>query len=146
MCRKANFLLHSFKSCDPVVKTFLFSSHCLSLYGALSWKLSCPKLKSLEVTFNNILQKIWRLPRICHTGILNCTAKVYSIINRIICFFISAYKRAVASKCDLVKTLSSSLIYCTTTAHHTVSSSTLMMIGSALTLSETFNWVIFIWV
>ena len=75
----------------------------------------CPKLKSLEVTFNNILRKIWRLPRRCHTGILHCTAKVYSIINRIIDLFTSAYKRAVASKCDLVRTtfmLSSSLIYC----------------------------------
>ena len=57
MCRKANFLLHSFRSYGPVVKTFLFSSHCLSLYGALSWKLSCPKLKSLEVTFNNIIRR-----------------------------------------------------------------------------------------
>ena len=38
--------------------------------------------------------------------------RVYSIINRVIT---SAYKRAVASKCDLVRTtfmLSSSLIYC----------------------------------
>ena len=95
MCRKVTFLIHSFRSCDPVVKTFLFSSHCLSLYGVLSWKLSCPKLTSLKVTFNNILWKIWRLPRRCHmyTGILHCKAKVYS---------------------------------------------------SALTLLETFNWVIFI--
>ena len=80
MCRKAKFLLHSFRSCDPVAKPFLFSSHCLSLYGALSWKLSCPKLKSLEVTFNNILQKTWHLPRRCHTGILHCTATASSIL------------------------------------------------------------------
>jgi len=33
MCRKANCILHTFSCCDPVVKTNLLRSFCLSLYG-----------------------------------------------------------------------------------------------------------------
>ena len=40
MCRKANVLLHTLSCCDPFVKTHLFSSFCLSLYGAALWKSS----------------------------------------------------------------------------------------------------------
>ena len=86
---------------------------------------------NIQQHFTEDLASTQTMPH-CNTGILHCTAKVYSIINRIIDLFTSAYKRAVASKCDLVRTkfmLSSSLIStvpsATTTAHHTVSSSTL---------------------
>ena len=70
MCRKANCLLHTFSCCDPFVKTRLFSSFCLSLYGASLWR-SSPQLRALEVSFNNILRKIWSLPRHSHTGIVH---------------------------------------------------------------------------
>ena len=56
MCCKANCMLHTYACCDPIVKTHLFSSFCLSLYGAALWKSSNPQLKSLEVAFNNILR------------------------------------------------------------------------------------------
>ena len=54
MCRKANCLLHIFSCCDPFVKTRLFSSFCLSLYGASLWRSSSPQLRALDVSFNNI--------------------------------------------------------------------------------------------
>ena len=78
MCCKANCMLHLFACCDPLVKTHLFSSFCLSLYGAALWKSSDPQLKTLEVTFNNFLSKIWSLPRHSHTGLLHSTAKLGS--------------------------------------------------------------------
>ena len=84
MCRKANCMLHLFACCDPFVKTRLFSSFCPSLYGAALWKSSDPQLKSLEVTFNNILRRIWSLPRHCHTGILHSVAKLQSIYNVVV--------------------------------------------------------------
>ena len=84
MCCKANCMLHTFACCDPIVKTHLFSSFCLSLYGAALWKSSNPQLKSLEVAFNNILRKIWSLPRHCHTAILHCVARLPSMINTVL--------------------------------------------------------------
>ena len=33
ICRKADCILHTFSCCDPVVKTNLLRSFCLSLYG-----------------------------------------------------------------------------------------------------------------
>ena len=95
MCRKANCMLHLFACCDPLVKTRLFSSFCLSLYGAALWKSSDPQLKTLEVTFNNFLRKIWSLPRHSHTGLLHSTAKLQSIYNVVI--FRSAKLLASAS-------------------------------------------------
>ena len=71
MCKKANIVLATFSSCNPYIKTILFNSHCLSLYGAALWNITCKQLNSLEVAFNNILRRIWRLPRRCHTRILH---------------------------------------------------------------------------
>ena len=66
------------------VKTKLFESFCLSLYGSALWFSSSPELRSLEVTFNNILRRIWSLPQMCHTGILHCTAKLNSVYNIVV--------------------------------------------------------------
>ena len=38
MCRGANCLLPIFYAANPVVKTFLFRSFCLSLYGSALWR------------------------------------------------------------------------------------------------------------
>ena len=48
MSRKANCLLHTFSCCDPFVKTRLFSSFCLSLYGDSPWRSSSPQLRALD--------------------------------------------------------------------------------------------------
>ena len=100
MCRRANCFFQLFSFCDPIVKTFLFQTYCLSLYGACTWKLDCKKLQSLIVAFNNSLRKIWNLPRSTHTGVLHC-ADLGSIINKIIkislchivffCFFVCLF-------------------------------------------------------
>ena len=79
MCRKANHLLHIFSCCDPSFKTQLFSSFCLSLYSAALWRVSCPQLRALEVSFNNILRKIWSLTS--YTCIVHSVARLQSIYN-----------------------------------------------------------------
>ena len=112
MCRKANYLLHIFSPCDPIVKTKLVVSHCLSLYGSVLWSLKNKQLKSLEIAFNNILRKIWKLPRQCHTRILHLTANVQSLFNKIISMFSSFLSRALlldSTLCNHVF-LSSSLL------------------------------------
>ena len=76
LCRKSNYLLSTFSSCDLLVKTKLEDSHCLSLYGSVLWNMGNKQIKSLEVIFNNILCRIWKLPRHCHTGILHQIAGV----------------------------------------------------------------------
>ena len=65
VCRRANCLLSTFYAANPIVKTTLFHSFCLSLYGSAlcTWRLSSSNLRSLEVTFNNLLRKIWKLPQ-----------------------------------------------------------------------------------
>ncbi len=81
MVRMANCILSTFSGCDPRTLSKLFQSHCLSLYGAALWSLSSSALLSLEVSFNNILRKIWKLPRSSHTGIVHQTAKLQSLFN-----------------------------------------------------------------
>ena len=56
LCKKANCLLHIFSSCNPDLKTKLFRSFCLSLYGSALWNASSSELHHLEVTCNNILR------------------------------------------------------------------------------------------
>jgi len=105
MCRKAICLLHVFTGCDPLVKTKLIVSHCLALYGCVLWRLDCKQIKSLEIAFNNILRKVWRLPRCCHTGILHRVANTNSIYNLVSHRFSNFLARALKSDSPLIQTV-----------------------------------------
>ena len=50
LIRKANLMLYTFSAADPVVKSRLLQSYCLSLYGSALWKLLCPAIHSIEVS------------------------------------------------------------------------------------------------
>ena len=71
LCKKANCMLSISSNYDYFTKPRLFLSFRLSLYGCALWKTSSQQLRSLETTFNNILRKIWMLPRHCHTSLLH---------------------------------------------------------------------------
>ena len=81
MVRKANCLLTTFSCADSLVKTLLFRSFCLSVYGAPLWRLSSKALKSLEVSFNKILRRIWHLPPDSYTSMVHCTSYLSSVFN-----------------------------------------------------------------
>ena len=83
MVGNANCLLTTFSCADSLVKTHLFRSFCLSLYGAPLRQLSSKALKSLEVSFNKILCRIWHLPPDSHTSIVHCTSYLSSVFNLI---------------------------------------------------------------
>ena len=103
ICRKAHYLLHVFSKCSPSVKSKIIASHCLSLYGCVHWKISNKQIKALQFTLNNILRKVWKLPRRCHTGILHCTANLESLYNIILSIFSKCFDRAVKSESVLVR-------------------------------------------
>ena len=50
-------------------------------YGSALWFLSSPSIRTLEVSFNKFLQRIWRPPARCHTTIVHHTARVPSLFN-----------------------------------------------------------------
>ena len=103
MCRRANCMLHTFSPCDPQVKTKLLECFCLPLFGAVTWSFCSKSLKALEIAFNNILRKIWRLPRQCHTCILHLVAEVPSLINKIVNLSSAFLRRVSSSDCQLIK-------------------------------------------
>ena len=53
--KKAISMLYTFRSADPVVKTFLIKMYCLSLYGCHTWSLSSKCLFQIQVAMNKIL-------------------------------------------------------------------------------------------
>ena len=115
MCKKANVVLSTFSACDPHVKTVLFSSHCLSLYGGVLWDISCNQIKSLEVAFNNILRRIWKLPRNCHTRILHKVARLDSVFNRLVSWSNRFSIKICQSKSALLRSTFSRFLTCTIT-------------------------------
>ena len=80
MIKKANSLLCSFSNLSPIVLTYFFRS-CLSLYVCGLWNISSKCLKTLEVSFNKILRRIWNLPYNFHTRIVHGAAKLPSLFN-----------------------------------------------------------------
>ena len=91
LIKKANYMLHTFSSCDKYTKTKLFQSIFLSLPGCAALKLSYSQLKSLEVTFNNIPRKMWGLPRWCHTSLVHLTATLRSVYYSTLCRSLGLY-------------------------------------------------------
>ena len=81
--RKANTVLFRFKCTDPLTKMKLFQSYCFSLYGSCLWRLDCEELNSLSASFNNIIRRIWNLPRISRTSIVGIHNIVY--IGLVVC-------------------------------------------------------------
>ena len=114
---KASCPLCSFTGVDPATLTHLFRSFCLSLHGAALWNLSYPTLCSLEVAFNNILRKLWRLPFNCHTRILHLTARLKSLFNVIFCksrsILCSATSKCPSSLIHAIFSSSANLCYTT---------------------------------
>ena len=108
-------MLHTFSCCDRLTKSTLFNSFCLSLSGSAIWSLTCPQLKSLEVTFNNILRKIWSLPRRCHTSLMQLT--VDSVFNTVYNKSLKLVNSAINSDSIILHDVfyqSSKLVYCFT--------------------------------
>ena len=68
MVTKFNALLHCFPNLDPTILTNLFQFYCLSFHGSALWNISSRSLQSLEVSFNKVLRRIWKLPHASHTA------------------------------------------------------------------------------
>ena len=81
MIWKANCIMCTFQGVDPIAMTHLYRSFCLLLYGLELWNLSCKAFRIVEVAFNNILRRIWRLLARTHTAILHSVAGLQSMYN-----------------------------------------------------------------
>ena len=96
-------LMYSFSGVDPATLTRLFCTFCLSLHGAATWSLSNPALRSLEVAFNNILRKIWRLPFNCHTRYTSSYCEIAQYIqfdlSEVTVFFNFSYYQMSINPC-----------------------------------------------
>ena len=117
LCRKANFMLHTFSCCDSYTKSNLFRSFCLSLYGSSLWLASSKELRSLEICLNNIIRKIWCLPQRCHTSLLHLISGLPSIFNTVITRSQNLASSAIQPSSRLISDVfldSSSLIYTST--------------------------------
>ena len=99
---------------DPVILTKLFQSYCLSLHGSALWNIFSRSLQTLEVSFNKVLHRIWKLPHASHTAVVHCTAHLHSLFNQ---FYQRSYKllcSAEKSSSDIVRAIfkhSSELCY-----------------------------------
>ena len=85
MVRKANCLFASFPRVGPYILTRLFQSYCLSLYGSGLWSLSSPALQNIDIAFNKIICRIWRLSLRSQSRIVHLVANLHSLFNVIYC-------------------------------------------------------------
>ena len=102
---KANSILCTFHCADPVVKTFLIQSFCLSLYGGILWKLNTSGINRLEVALNKILRKIWHLPPRSHSSIVHIVAQVNTVKNLLYYRFLTFLKNTLSSPSPLVRSV-----------------------------------------
>ena len=103
--RQANSVLYCFRATDPLTKMRLFHAYCLSLYGCSLRRLDCPALRSLGVTFNQVIRRIWHLPRNCHTAIVHSVGLISSIFNIVLARFSKFFSSAVSHSSPLVRSV-----------------------------------------
>ena len=103
--RQANSVLCCFKATDPFTKMRLFHAYCLSLYGCALWRLDCSALYSLRVSFNQVIRRIWFLPRNCHTAIVHSVGLISSIINIIFARCSKFHSFAMSHSSPLVRSV-----------------------------------------
>ena len=103
--RKANSVLFCFKCTDPLIKMRLFQSYCLSLYGSSLWRLDCDELNSLSVSFNNVIRRIWNLPRASHTSVVHSVGLVGSIYKIVYSRFSSLCTSAASQPSCYIHTI-----------------------------------------
>ena len=60
----------------------LFRTDCLALHGSALWNTSSKSMNTLEVSFNKVLRRIWKLLRNSHTSIVHCTSHLQSLFNQ----------------------------------------------------------------
>ena len=107
MCHKANCLLHVFSCCDPFVKTSLFSSFCLSLYGACLWRSASPQLRALEVSEDLVSSSPYTYP---HWYTVHSVARLESIYNTVVTCSRNLLASARRSSSALILTCSLSVL------------------------------------
>ena len=103
--KKANSVLCTFCSADPVVKTYLIKMYCLSLYGYHLWSLSSKSLNALQIALNKILRKVWNLLSHSHSSIVHCTAIIPAIHNTVFRRFNQFLSRSVLSHVPIVSSI-----------------------------------------
>ena len=85
--------------------------------GCVHWKISNKQIKALQITLNNILKKVWRLPRRCHTGILHCIANLESLYNIILSQFSKIFDQVMKFKSAPVRNVFLWLAICPYTTY-----------------------------
>ena len=79
--KRANSTLYRFKFCTPRVLVHLLRSYCMSFYGCAIWSLNTRSIRSIDVSMNKILRRIWSLPFNCHTDLLHVISNCTSVFN-----------------------------------------------------------------
>ena len=103
--KNANSVLCTFRSADPVVKTYLIKMYCLSLYGFHLWSLSSKSPNALQIALNKILRKVWNLPPCSHSSIVHCTTIIPAIHNTVFRRFNQFLSRSVLSHVPIVSSI-----------------------------------------
>ena len=99
--KKANSMPCTFRSADPVVKTYLIKMYCLYLYDCHLWFLS-KSLNAFQTAMNKILRKVWNFPFPSHSSIVHCTATIPAIHNTAFRRYNQFLSRSVLSHVPIV--------------------------------------------
>ena len=110
---KANNLLCTFHSLDPLIKTFLFRSYCLSLYGCCLRSLNSSSINAIEIALNKILRTIWHLHLRSHIGIVHCVSQIPTVSNMLYNRFTGFLSKALLSSSSFVRSIFNESMYFT---------------------------------
>ena len=106
-----NSVICTFANLDPIVKTKLLKSYCMSLYGSELWDLHHTSIDKLCKSWRLGLRRVWGLPYGCHTAILQLLADTIPMYDIICQRSVTFIRRCLQSDSDLVKSVSNYAVF-----------------------------------
>ena len=107
-----NYMISQYYCLSSDIKTKLFTTYCVHLYGASSWNLSDPHITKYKTAWNICIRKLWNLDNKTHRKILPVIAGTMPVWYSICYRFIALYNAMTKASNSLVKNVIDNVRLC----------------------------------
>ena len=98
-----NYLMASFRYCDPKTKYRRCKTLCMSLYGCIMWGMSDQYIEEIFVTLKKCLPKLLDVPQTTHSSSLHLIFEDIPVNVQIHIHCVKFFKSVISSENTIVK-------------------------------------------
>jgi len=105
LIRRFQYAMANYHGISSDVRTRIFDSYCVHLYGASSWALDDANVAKYKTAWNICIRKIWQIDRRTHRHLLPAISQITPVAEAIGRRFIGLYSTMLSSDNETVSQL-----------------------------------------